>query len=182
MAAVPALTIAVGLMDATICAGASRSVASAVAASLFRTASSPSCASDVEVEAETCERLRAIAPVIRTKVEAGAQGVKPTIPGSVRAQRNIAKHDGFGNGAKSLPVSGTEAKRRQRAGRRAKPGEKLLDGKCQRSEAGVQRHDLSISEHGARDPAAFIEHSKTKITFRLRPNFASAARTTSTCR
>ena len=124
MAAVPAELALVRLMEATIRAGATRHLAAAVAAALFRAAALKS-AGDPEVEAEIVGRLAAIEPVIRLKVEAAVAGEVPNVPGGTKAWRNVAEHAGFGGGPAALPTTEKEAKRSQRSGRRTKRTEAL---------------------------------------------------------
>ena len=106
------LDAARAIMRETVLAGATRHVTAAVAATLFRLLQN--WCDDDEVSA----RLDAIVPVIQEKVTAAREVRKPVISGGKRAKRNLAEHNGFGEGANFMQPSDAEAKAKQRGRRR----------------------------------------------------------------
>ena len=109
--------------------GASKAVAAAMAAALFRAALVPGLpAGAISEEVEV--RAAAILPVIEAKVRAGAAGVAPAVTGRRRAARNVAEHSLFGAGAAAVQQALQAPQHSQRAGRsvRAARGESPADG------------------------------------------------------
>ena len=122
------LQLAACIMEGVARGGASRHVAAATAAALWRVATSAPGADE-----EICARIGLIEPVIREKVRAATRGDEASLSGGKRAMRNVAVHAGFGEGAAALPATGAEAKARQR-GSRAARAIALPKGPLQRTE------------------------------------------------
>ncbi|CAK0890305.1 unnamed protein product [Prorocentrum cordatum] len=115
---------AAALLSVIVRAGASRQVVAATAVALWRAARAdePSTiAEEKDVDEEVQARVERITPVLRAKVVAAHAESKPNIDGEMKAQRNMAEHALFGEGADALPKNGKEAKRRQRTRRHRAP-------------------------------------------------------------
>ena len=104
------------IMQATVAAKASRQVATAVAAALFRCL--VSAEGGDEVESELAARWAEMKPCMKEQVIAGSAGRPLQASGEVRARRNVAVHCDLGAGADVVGANGTNASRRQRGGRR----------------------------------------------------------------
>ena len=81
-------------------ADAPRQTAAAVAAATLRVAAEllMGIAEPSAVEDEVKERMKCIRPVIRARVQAGADGERANVPGRHRRVRNQAEHHAFGTG------------------------------------------------------------------------------------
>ena len=144
MATVAPAVLAEHIMAGTLRGGASRQVAAAVAAAIFRVALMPAVATDgseevQEVQEEVAARLNLVRPALTSLVAAGASEAKPSVSGAQRALRNCALHADLGKGALALPHTGEAAKRLQRGRCRQQKSDDKIKALTEENEALQQK-------------------------------------------
>ena len=83
-----------------------------------------------EEQVETSERMKAIQPIIRKRVQAGGRGERANIPGSCRKLRNKASHHGFGDGPGVWRSAGRDTREEVRHGDQSSTSAGESSGAC----------------------------------------------------
>ncbi len=138
------VALAAALMEATVRGGASRQVAAAVAAAMFRSVSVTGC---TVVDELVNDRLDMLAPCLRAQVTAGLQSgqdvhtARGLVEPDVVLRGNVARHAGFDSGQPLGDVPAAHLKRLQRGGQE-KAGKSGATQWKQRSRRRTREQDV----------------------------------------